>query len=90
MLHVDARYNSDIPEPIKADFDVDGQLKLWSTMTRLDLEEIVAYFPRTNSYLVRAKSGKYYLSQGELEVFYDLGDSEDSVVFPSIFYPFIQ
>ncbi len=55
LLHVDARYNSDIPEPIEADFDVDGQLKLWSTMTMLDLEEIVAYFPRTNSYLVRAK-----------------------------------
>jgi hypothetical protein len=47
----------------------------------LDLEEIIAHFPNSNSYLLRETSGKYYFSHGEQEVFYDLGNSQDSVVF---------
>jgi hypothetical protein len=32
-------------------------------------------------FLLREKSGKYYFSHGEQEVFYDQGNSRDSVVF---------
>ena len=51
------------PVPIESDFDVNGQLAIWSGLVGIKFEEIVAYFGQSNSYLVRAKSGMYYLSK---------------------------
>jgi hypothetical protein len=81
LLEQNASYHSDSLVPFEIDFDAAWHLKHWSKLTMLDLEEIIAYFPNSNSYLLREKYGKYYLVHGEQEVFYDLGDSQDSVVF---------
>jgi hypothetical protein len=62
LLEQNTSYHSDSPVPLEIYFDVAWQLKHWSTLTMLDLEEIIAHFPNSNSYYAKNRENIMALS----------------------------